>query len=83
MATADVSGSRGDALAVDEVLALGRKVRSAANQIGRAQHAEARATLIGDHQPIRDAWLLFSVLPFLRLAMGQAMAGHPSRCVGD
>jgi len=83
MATPDVSGPRGDALAVDEVLALGRKVRSAANQIGRAQHAEARATLIGDHQPIRDAWLLFSVLPFLRLAMDQAMAGHPSRCAGD
>ena len=79
MAAPDVSGSRGDALAVDEVLALGRKVRSTPNQTGRAQHAEARAALIGDHQPIRDAWLLFSVLQFLLVAMDQAMAGHPSR----
>ena len=69
MEASDVSELRGDALAVEEVMGLSRKIRSIANQIASAQDVEARAALIeliGENQPIRDAWLLFSVLQFLR-----------------
>ncbi|MDA1309176.1 MAG: GSCFA domain-containing protein [Proteobacteria bacterium] len=69
MATPDSSESPGDALAVDQAVSVGQQIHAIANQIAGAQDAEARAALIaliGDNQSIRDAWLLFSVLQFLR-----------------
>ena len=49
--------------------ALGPAIRTIANQIAGDEDSEARAALvamIGENQPIRDAWLLFAVLQFLR-----------------